>query len=191
MRQDYLKSLLAASALAAFHLSQPVSAAIQQHTFTITGNNGETGGGTITWDDTINPAGTLLDETNIERFELSISGGNVIGGSDIFVVVPGTTNDCVIIVADATPDFSSSLAVDCGSANNIVDFNGAFTHTLRAISPSTALSTLTVTPGTTVTLPTTPTPSPAPMPVPALPIPLLGLLAVVTLGLGLRRLRGS
>jgi hypothetical protein len=189
MRQGSLTLFLLT--LAVLHLSQPVAAALQQHTFTVTGDNGETGGGTITWDDAVNPAGSVLDETNVERFELSISGGNVAGGSDSFVVVPGTIDDCAIIVADATPDFSASLAVDCRGANNVVVFNGAFTHSLRSIDNPTPVSTLTVTPGTTVTLPQTPAPMPVPVPVPVLSIPVLGLLAAITLGFGLRRLRGD
>lgn len=164
-------------------LSNAASAALQQHSFTVTGDNGETGSGNFVWDDTVVADGGILTEAEIISLDLQISGGNVVSGSTSF-----DESSCGIFSGAFTPDFAVGFIFECSNADNRIDYSvGPYTHTLSAAGVNSPVSVLTMVPGTTTAIPSTPTPTPTP--VPALPIPLLGLLVAAILGFGLRRLR--
>jgi len=88
-------------------------ATVQQHTFSVSGTSGETGAGTFTWDDTMHPDGSTLSVGDLLSLEISISGGNVLGGSDSF-----SLPDCTAGVLSNTPDFAIQLNFGCANGSN-------------------------------------------------------------------------
>lgn len=117
-------------------LSMPALAAIQTHSFTVTGTGGETGGGTVVWDDTVTPSGGSLTLANATSISITITGG-VAGGGQSF-----TKAQCTNIQAHPTPNFASDLNFWCD--NGTTSFSGFTVYTA-----SYGASTLTWTPGTT------------------------------------------
>ncbi|MFK7977796.1 MAG: hypothetical protein AB8C02_16820 [Halioglobus sp.] len=115
-------------------------AVIQQHSFTLTGNNGETGNGQITWDDVVVPDGNVLNTVDVISVVISLTGGNVVGGSTSF-----TLADCTFASGTNTPDFAIDLNFECDDGTNDL-FPNANYSTLLNGGPST----ITFTPGATV-----------------------------------------
>lgn len=157
----------------------PSWSALQQHTFTLAGSNGETGSGSFTWDDTVvangvEVSGSPADFGNAISASFTISGGNVAGGSTTF-----SQANCNGAIFRVSPDFVVDI--------NFFGCNDG-TNSLDGSSPNFAFlngtSSITFTPGITSTLGT---PSPvASTPVPALPIGALVLLILGVAGLGSR-----
>ena len=65
-----LKSAIVAAVAA---ISMPALAAIQTHSFTVTGTGGETGSGTLDWDDTVTPPGGSLSLANATSISITIT----------------------------------------------------------------------------------------------------------------------
>ncbi len=139
-----LRTLAAATLLVLFSSSSAL-AAIQQHTFTITGDNGETGSGTFSWDDTAVPDGTPLNTDtftlsgNVLAVNITISGGNVVGGSTTF-----TRADCQGAFLQDTPDFVLDINWWCDNGSNQLFGANFFTNELNG-----GTSELIFTPGAT------------------------------------------
>jgi hypothetical protein len=139
--------------------------AIKQHTFTVAGlTTGETGSGTVTWDDTVIVDGSSITwdpPTNIISISLTITGGGTVGGTTTF-----TKGDCTSVNMQNFPDFTGDLAFRCDNGvHNLVDL---VSHLL--IFNGQAMR---VTPGTTVTV--TPTNSTVAAPIPPFAYVLLAL----------------
>jgi len=117
-------------------------AATQQHSFTLTGNNGETGSGTFTWDDVANPDGTVLTISALQSASFTISGGNVASSPTTF-----TLADCTNFIGMLTPVFTSDLNWTCDNGDNAVEPDFANNASLNTNS-----STITFSPGTTSTV---------------------------------------
>lgn len=119
------------------------SATIQQHTFTIAGNNGETGIGTFTWDDAVVANGSDLSlwddglSPNVLSINITVSGGNVVGGSTTF-----TKANCTRAYLQKTPDFRQKIAFGCDNGTNQLTPLNFFGNYLNVPS-----SELTYTPG--------------------------------------------
>lgn len=173
-------------ALVAVLTSGAVSAAIQQHSFAITGDNGESGTGSFTWDDETVPVGSSVGSTGVSgtgailSLTMTISGGNVF--ADGFV--PGSTitftlADCSLATADLSPDFQEQLNFDCESEDGL---NYIFPVGSSIANLNETATTLTFTPGTTSSAnPATSVPT----------LPFYGLMALGSLLglLGLRKLK--
>lgn len=153
-------------------------AAIQQHTFSITGNNGETGTGSFTWDDAVVANGTQLAanavavEPEILTISITISGGNIVGGSTTF-----NRPDCTGAVLQNTPDFLADINFWCDNGTNDLVGVAPFANSLNG-----GASNLAFTPGAT-SLATA-------VAVPALTAYGLGLTALGLLLVASRRIRG-
>ncbi len=99
-------------------LSMPplAMATIQQHTFTITGDTGETGTGSFTWDDATVPDGSVLNDhplnmsPNVLSIHIEISGGSITGAPIVF-----DTPDCGGAVLKNTPNFSEDVGFWCSN----------------------------------------------------------------------------
>ncbi|MFV0680153.1 IPTL-CTERM sorting domain-containing protein [Ottowia sp.] len=145
--QTCFQRRLLAAALLLTALAGTASAAVLQHTFNISGDGGETGTGTFTWDDTVVPSGSALNlnstsiSANVLSISISISGGNAVGGSTQF-----TKADCTGAILDSAPDFTADINFWCNNGTN----------TLSGIAPSVndfnGVSQLTFTSGTTAPL---------------------------------------
>lgn len=170
LRRTILASLLLAPAL----FDAPAAiAAIQQHTFTISGNNGETGTGTFTWDDSEVPNGQPISSAGnfvppeLLSLSITISGGNVVGGTTTF-----TRADCTDAVAENTPDFTVDINFWCDNGTNTLYGDAEYVNDLNE-----GVSDLTFVPGRT---------SPVNRAIPALSIwgliGLSGLLGIGALG---------
>jgi hypothetical protein len=113
-----------------FCTSSIAVAAIQQHTFQISGNNGETGSGTFTWDDAVVPNGTALADfsypVELLSVSINISGGNVVGGSTNF-----TRADCTEAVLQNTPTFKQDINFWCDNGSNRLEGVEVFTNQLN------------------------------------------------------------
>ena len=135
-------------------------AVIQTHTFSISGDNGETGSGQFTWDDDVvadgSPvANSLADTGAVLTLNIQISGGNVIGGSTTF-----TLADCVGAFLENAPDFGADINFVCNNAVNSLSGFSPYVNYMNdtddqgvgvrppALGPNS--STLTFTPGSTV-----------------------------------------
>jgi len=130
------------------------SAAIQQHTFSISGNNGETGSGTFTWDDSVVPNGSALANggslslpAEVLTISINISGGNTAGGSTTF-----TRADCTGAYLQNTPDFTLDINFWCNNGTNSLNGVEVYTNELNG-----GVSILTLTPGTTAPVAVAPT----------------------------------
>lgn len=128
-----LKSAIVASVAA---ISMPALAAIQTHSFTVTGTGGETGGGTLVWDDTVTASGSPLSLANATSISITITGG-VAGAGQSF-----TKAQCTFLAANSTPNFAADLNFGCN--NGTTSFSGFAPYTA-----SYGASTLTWAPGTT------------------------------------------
>lgn len=157
-----IRQRLSSAALAIAALLTTISsanAALLTHTFGISGDNGETGAGTFTWDDTVVGNGSpvsdsLVDLGAILSLSIEISGGNIIGGTTVF-----TGSDCVGAYLQDSPDFLTDINVFCNNGvntlsgrtenvnylNDTVDFGAGLTQPI--LGPSS--STLTFSPGVT------------------------------------------
>ncbi len=169
------RHLSLASVSAALVLSSASAlAAIQQHTFTITGDNGETGTGTFTWDDAVVADGNLLELADLLSVTINLSGGNVVGGTTSF-----TLADCSWAFLLDTPDFTNDINWACDNGSNTLLGVLSYTNSLNS-----GQSTLTFTPGAMAEAPAA-----AVEPVPVAPVWLLGLTAAVAGLFGLRRIK--
>ena len=140
-----LRDLVLGTALVA--CSALASAAIQQHTFSITGNNGETGTGSFTWDDAAISSGTLNADTEsldpkLLSINITISGGNVTGGTSSF-----TRADCAGAWLQYVPDFTTDINFWCNNGSNSLEGYETYVNILNGEA-----STLTFSPGTTTQL---------------------------------------
>jgi hypothetical protein len=146
-------------------------AEIQQHNFSIFGDNGETGAGNFTWDDAVVTGGSRLADYDLPSELLSVSitlaGGNVIGGSASF-----DRADCTEAILEFTPDFVTDINFWCDNGTN--SLIGVFEYT---IDLNNGGSVLTLTPGTTLAA-SPPTPVPT-MSAYGLALTMLGLLIIV------------
>jgi hypothetical protein len=115
------------------------SAAVQQHSFTLSGSNGETGGGTFTWDDAVVPTGNYVALSDVISLSLTISGGNVVGGTSSF-----TKANCTDAALGNTPNFALDINFWCDNGSNSLFGVDPYTNDLNE-----GASTLTFTPGTT------------------------------------------
>ena len=119
------------------------SAAIQQHTFSISGNNGETGSGSFTWDDSVVPNGSALASDSLSlpaellTISINISGGNTVGGSTTF-----TRADCTGAYLRNTPSFIQDINFWCDNGTNSLFGVEVYTNELNG-----GASVLTFTPG--------------------------------------------
>ncbi len=154
-------------------------AAIQEHTFSITGDNGESGSGTFTWDDAVVSDGSALSSdpftlsADVLSVNITITGGNVVGGSTTF-----TRADCEGAHLERTPDFIEDINWWCDNGVNTIEGADRFESNLNFNGTP---SLLTFAPGTTAPVRVSE--------VPTLPLWLLGVMAGV-LGLtGLRRVQ--
>jgi len=92
-------------------------ATIQKHTFNISGDTGETGTGSFTWDDATVPDGSILNglphilSPNVLSIHIEISGGSIIGGPIVF-----DKSDCNGAVLTNTPDFTNEINFWCYKA---------------------------------------------------------------------------
>lgn len=153
--KKYLAPALLAAGLA---MSSLTHAAIQSHSFTLTGSSGETGSGTFTWDDTVSPNGSFirLGTGTMLTLSFTVTGANVVGGTVTF-----TEADCTDSVGSLTPDFTSDINFfTCSAGGNTLD--GIFPNT--ASFSGVGSSTITFTSGTT-----TPVAAPAPTSIPTMP----------------------
>jgi hypothetical protein len=115
-------------------------ATVQEHAFQITGNNGETGTGTFTWDDIVVPDGSQLNlSSNVLSIFIKISGGNVVGGTTTF-----TKTDCVGAELSLTPNFTEDINFWCNNGSNDLRGVDFYSNELNF-----GASTLTFSPGTT------------------------------------------
>mgnify|MGYP000854466892 FL=1 len=159
-------------------LSLPALAAQQQYSFTVTGNNGETGSGTFIWDDSVIPDGGSLDAATGDflSFSVTIVGGNATGGSTTFDLA-----SCTGLTAAFTPLFGTQFTADCD--NGIDSIAGTGTRFVWDFTNAVSVrSTITVVPGTT-----TPVPQ-------QVPVASIWMLIAASLGLGFlarRRLRND
>jgi len=130
-----------ALALAAVLLAPlPIQAAVQQHTFSITGTNGVTGTGSFTWDDTVIPNGTFIEGVaDLLTVDINLTGGPVVGGSTHFSLA-----DCTFAYLETTPDFSLDINFWCDNGTNDLVGIAPYTNSLND-----GQSLLTFTPGTT------------------------------------------
>ena len=186
-----LRLALGAAVLCCPALAQAV---IQQHTFSIAGDGGETGTGYFTWDDQVVSNGSpvsasLSDLGNIIDLRIEISGGNVIGGTTVF-----TESDCLGAYAQNAPDFAVDINFNC---NNTVNTVSGFTNFINYMNDTAdagagvrppALggansSTLTFTAGVTAPALGAP-PSSQPWSIPTLPLWALMILTAVIAALG-------
>lgn len=121
------------------------SAAIQQHTFSVSGNNGETGSGSFTWDDSVVPNGSALATNDLSlpaellTISINISGGNTVGGSTTF-----TRADCTGAYLRNTPDFTTDINFWCDNGTNSLDGVWYYSNELNG-----GVSNLTFAPGAT------------------------------------------
>jgi len=163
-------------------LSLPALAAQQQYSFTVTGNNGETGSGTFIWDDSVIPDGGSLDAATGDflSFSVTIVGGNATGGSTTFDLA-----SCTSLAASLTPTFITQFRANC--FNGIDDISQTITaFEWELFNDAGDFSTITVVSGTTMPVP----------PSPAQPVPVasIWMLIAASLGLGFlarRRLRND
>ncbi len=161
--------------------STPSLAAIQEQTFSITGDNGESRSGTFTWDDTVVPDGSILNSdtltlsANVLSVNITITGGNVVGGSTTF-----TRADCYGAYLELTPDFTTDINWWCTNGSNILRGRGPNENRLNM-----GQSILTFTPGTTATVTTATTV----VEVPTSSGGLLAIMAGITGLLGLLRIK--
>jgi hypothetical protein len=166
--REFQKVILVLSLFA----SSLTMAEVQQHNFSISGDNGENGSGTFTWDDVTVPSGSVLDFPDILSISITVSGGNVIGGTTNF-----TKTDCTNGFAIDTPDFSSDINFWCDNRVNAIEGVEVYTNELNR-----GPSILTFTPGT---LPPASTAIPT-ISTNGLVLTMLGLILVAS-----RRLRSS
>lgn len=128
-------------------VSSLTMAAIQEHTFSISGNNGETGTGSFTWDDATVPNGSTLADFDYPSALLSvsitISGGNIVGGSTSF-----SRADCSEAVLQNTPNFAQDINFWCDNGSNTLEGVEVYTNDLNT-GGNGAVSTLTFSPGST------------------------------------------
>lgn len=94
------------------------NAGLLTHSFSISGDNGETGSGNFVWDDdtVINGAPVSASLSNIGdllSLNIELSGGNVIGGSTVFTEV-----DCVGAFLLDSPDFTTDINFFCNNGVN-------------------------------------------------------------------------
>jgi len=138
-------------------LAGGASAAVRQHTFSISGDNGETGTGSFTWDDAVVANGTALNtdtsslSANLLTVNITVSGGNVVGGTASF-----TKATCQGAYLQDTPNFASDINFWCDNGTN--SLFGVIFYT-NALNQSGTTSTLTFTPGATVVVSTQPVPT--------------------------------
>jgi hypothetical protein len=154
-------------------------AAIQMHSFTVSGDNGETGSGFFTYDDETvldgESIGDLESTGDLLSLELRISGGNVEGGQTVF-----TLSDCFGAILQDAPDFNLDINFWCDNGPNGLEGVEVFTNVLNDNA-----SVLTFVPGTTSPF----TPIQPYTPVPALPMGALAILAGLAGLFGARKLR--
>lgn len=182
-----LRLALGAAVLCCPALAQAV---IQQHTFSIAGDGGETGTGYFTWDDQVVSNGSavsasLSDLGNIIDLRIEISGGNVIGSTTVF-----TGSDCLGAYAQNSPDFTVDINFNCNNTvntlsgfNNFINYMNDTADAGAGVRPPALgganSSTLTFTPG--VTGPAVG--SPQAWSIPTLPLWALMILTAVIAGL--------
>lgn len=136
-------------------VSSIAMATVQQHTFGISGTNGETGSGTFTWDDAVVSDDSFLLPTEVLSASIAISGGTVIGGSTSFVL-----GDCSGLILALTPDFASAISFVCDNGTNaltpVASSNTSNLNGGTSVLTFTAGSTVPVT-AATASVPTLPT----------------------------------
>ena len=123
-------------------------AAIREHTFSISGDNGETGTGSFTWDDGFVSNGDELELGDLLSLSIGISGGTVIGGSTNF-----SLSDCDDAILWDTPTFTGDINFWCDNGVNSLfgvapntnelnadEFDGTSTLTFAPVSTSAAAS---------------------------------------------------
>lgn len=144
MSQRILRHLVLGAALAA--CSALASAAIQQHTFSITGNGGETGSGSFTWDDAAISSGALNTDSGtldakLLSINITISGGNVNGGTTSF-----TRANCTGAYLQDVPSFTSDINFWCDNGTNSLSGVDPFTNVMNGegsiltFSPAVAMA---------------------------------------------------
>ncbi|WP_136680447.1 hypothetical protein [Neptunomonas sp. XY-337] len=118
--------------LAPLFASSLVHGAVQSHSFTLLGNNGEVGSGSFTWDDVTVPNGGSVGYDDLLSFSLTLNGGNVVGGSVTFEKV-----DCDDVLLLPAPDFTTSLNVStCSKGGNSLMGETPLEGRLAGMGPS-------------------------------------------------------
>ncbi|MES9867338.1 MAG: hypothetical protein ABW157_18590 [Candidatus Thiodiazotropha sp. LLP2] len=135
-----------------------------RHNFTLTGDNGETGSGFLTWDDAVILDGNNLPFLNVISGSLTVNGGTTPGGTQTFAI-----GDWTNAVLNLTPNFAADI--------NILANNGAesLTPAFPYINNASWGSTLTFAPGATVLA----TPPAAPRAIPLLDSPGLIIISLL------------
>lgn len=122
------------------------SAAIQQHTFSISGTGGETGSGSFTWDDSVVLNGNALPFSEVLTISINISGGATVGGSTAF-----TRANCTDAILTNTPDFTTDINFWCDNGTNVLTAIDPYTN---ALNENSAFLTFTPAPVAPTSVPT-------------------------------------
>lgn len=137
-----------------------------QTTFTLTGNNGESGSGSFTWSDDPDP-GPGVDLGELSALSITISGGNVVGGAVTFGIA-----DCLFFAATPPPAFTANINFVCDNGVNDTALQGT-----NIVNLNSGASAITASAPVTSSL--------APKTVPSTPVWVLALLMALIMGAGL------
>jgi hypothetical protein len=142
--------------------------------FTLTGNNGETGTGFFTWDDTVILNGNILPLGNVMSGSITVTGGATPGGTQTYLL-----GDWTVALLNATPDFAVDLNFSANNGpTNLAIFNIYETDASWG-------SRLTFTPGATVLA----NPPATPQAIPLLDLPGLIIISILVAITGLWHIR--
>jgi hypothetical protein len=148
-----------AAFLCACTLTPSAHAELLMHSFSIVGDNGESGSGSFVWDNAVVADGSAVSDSltslgDIVSLSIEITGGNIIGGTSVF-----TQGDCVGAFLENAPDFQTDINFFCnngvntlsGFSNNVNYLNDTvdFGAGLRQPALGVSSSTLTISPGIT------------------------------------------
>lgn len=131
-------------------VSWPSMAAIQEQSFSVTGDNGECGIGRFTFDDQEIVMGGLVahnpenNDDSMLSFSLTLRGGKVVGEVTTF-----TRDDCTNASARKYPDFTTDINFTCDNGVNIT--SGEYYNSVLLNSSSGSSSRLTTSPGINIT----------------------------------------
>ena len=122
-------------------------AALQTHTFTISGASGISGNGSITWDDAAHPTGSTLAFGNpngwLTSLTITLQGGPLSSPQSFSLA------QCTEAVLDATPTFSNDLNFWCDNGTASIHGEEVYFTVLTLPGSPDSDFDLTITPGTT------------------------------------------
>jgi hypothetical protein len=157
--------------LAALLSCEAATAAVFDTSFTLTGDNGETGSGSFRWSDDPDPgAGVTTGDGEVISLSITLSGGNVSGGSTSFSLA-----DCSSFGANVVPAFTTSIFFSCN--NGVNDTVASASNTVSLNGGASLI---------TVSSPVTISAASSPASIPVLPTPALLLLLGLIAAFGMR-----